>query len=111
MPHIIVRGVPVEQMCLISKTLVEDLAVVCECGTDNFMIECIHTTSVFDGEIVESYPFIEVAWFERGQSIRDRVAQTITMHVRSLGIPEVEIAFIAYREDSYYINGERCDNG
>lgn len=109
MPHIIVRGLPVEHMRLISKALVEDLAVDCECGTDNFMIECIHTTSVFDGNIVDSYPFIEVAWFERGQDARDRVAQTLTAHVHSLGIPELEIAFIAYREDSYYINGERCD--
>lgn len=109
MPHIIVRGVPVEQMRLISKALIEDLAIVCECGTDNFMVECIHTTSIFDGEIVESYPFIEVAWFERGPNTRDLVAHTLTRHVHSLGIPEVEIAFIAYREDSYYINGKRCD--
>ncbi|MDO3676731.1 DUF1904 family protein [Paenibacillus ehimensis] len=106
MPHIVVRGIPVEQLKEISTALVEELAAICGCGTDNFMIECLHTTAVFQGNEVESYPFIEVAWFERGQEVRDRFAQAIARHVLSLGIPEVETAFIAYRQDSYYLNGE-----
>lgn len=108
MPQLIVRGIAAEQMCKISSSLVEELAAICECGTDNFVIDCLHTTSVFNGNLVETYPFIEVAWFERGLAVRDRLARTVADHVKALGIPEVEIAFTTYREDSYYLNGERC---
>ncbi|MBE1444675.1 DUF1904 family protein [Paenibacillus sp. OAS669] len=108
MPQLIVRGITAEQMCKISTSLVEELAAVCECGTDNFTIDCLHTTSVYNGSLVDTYPFIEVAWFERGLQVRDRFAKAVADHVRALGIPEVEIAFTTYREDSYYLNGERC---
>lgn len=108
MPHIVVRGISVEQMREISTSLVEELAAICDCGTDNFMIEVLHTTAIFEGQIVESFPFVEVAWFERGLETRDRFAQAVWKHVATLGIKEAEIAFRTYREDSYYANGERC---
>jgi hypothetical protein len=108
MPQLLIRGISTNDICNISKPLIEELAEICECGTDNFMLECIHTTSIFDGKVVISYPFIEVKWFERGIAIRDLFASAIAKHVKSLDIPEVEIAFITYREDSYYLNGERC---
>jgi len=107
MPLLVVRGIEAEKMKNVSKSLVEEMASICECGTDNFTIECLHTTAVFDGKIVSSYPFIEVSWFERGPETRDRLAQTIAKHVQSIGVEEVEIAFQAYREDSYYLNGNR----
>ncbi|WP_442602234.1 DUF1904 family protein [Paenibacillus sp. KN14-4R] len=110
MPHILVRGIQVEQMCEISTPLVTELAELCECDTDNFMIEILQTTSVFGGKIVETYPFIEVAWFERGKEVRDSFAEIVTKHVRSLDIPEVEIAFTTFQESSYYINGVSCSD-
>ncbi|MFK7696304.1 DUF1904 family protein [Paenibacillus sp. HJGM_3] len=109
MPHLLVRGITVEQMSRISTPVVDQLAEACSCGRDNFMIDCLPVVSVFDGKQVDPYPFIEVAWFERGDPIRDRVAAILTEHVHSLGIAEVEVAFRTYREDSYYINGVRCD--
>jgi hypothetical protein len=108
MPQLLIRGITPEQVCEISEKLVAELADICECGTDNFMLECVHTTSVFGGKAVPSYPFIEVGWFERGQETRDQFAKAVAKHVMSLGIPEVEIAFTTYREDSYYLNGDRC---
>lgn len=109
MPQLLIRGVTPEQICQISTRLVEELAHICDSDTDNFLLECVHTTSIFDGKIVKSFPFIEVAWFERGQDVRDRFAQAVTSHVQSLGIEMVEIAFRTYREDSYYLNGEPCE--
>ncbi|MCM3145246.1 DUF1904 family protein [Brevibacillus sp. MER 51] len=106
MPHLIVRGIQAEQMATISEPLAVELAALCQCGTDNFTIECLQTTGVFGEKIVESFPFIEVAWFERGQEVRDQFAQIVTKHVLSLGIPEVEMAFVAYQKESYYANGE-----
>lgn len=111
MPLLVVRGIHADQMKTISTPLVEQLAAICECGTDNFTIECLHTTAVFGGEIVDSFPFIEVAWFDRGQAVKDQFAKTVSDIVMSLGIKEVEVAFTAYREDSYYINGKRFAEG
>lgn len=107
MPHLLVRGIPVESVRALSRPLVEELARVCECGTDNFTIECLQTTGVFGGELVPSFPFIEVGWFERGQEVRDRFAQAIDNHLKTAGIMEAEIAFVVYQEDSYYVNGKR----
>jgi hypothetical protein len=105
MPQLLVRGISVAQLQQISESLVTALAELCQCGTDNFMIEAQPTTSIFAGKIVETFPFIEVSWFDRGAFIRDQFAQIITEHLLALGIMEVEIAFVVYREDSYYING------
>jgi len=109
MPRISVRGLTVEQVCGISESLVAELADICGCGTDNFTLECVQHTAVFAGKIVEAYPFVEVAWFERGQDVRDKVARSITEHVHGLGIVELEVAFTTYAENAYYINGVSCD--
>jgi hypothetical protein len=106
LPHLVIRGLSVEQMRGISSKLVDELAQLCECPSDHLILECLPTTAVFKGEIVPSYPFVEVAWFERGSEVRGRFAKIVDRHVRSLGVPEVEIAFRTYREDAYYINGE-----
>jgi hypothetical protein len=108
MPQLTVRGINHQTMAAVSKQLVEELAAICECGTDNFTLDCIQVTSVWDGAVVETYPFIEVAWFERGREVRDRFAESVFRHVRSAGIAEVEVAFKVYREEGYYVNGLPC---
>ncbi|WP_248930816.1 DUF1904 family protein [Paenibacillus hamazuiensis] len=108
MPQLTVRGIGEAVMASISKPLVEELARVCGCGTDNFTIDCLRVASVFGGQAAETYPFIEVAWFERGGEVRDRFAEALTRHVRQAGVAEVEIAFKVYKEDAYYINGKPC---
>ena len=107
MPHLLFRGVPAEQLQAVTPALADKLAAICECGTDNFTMACLHTTSVLVSQSEQSdFAFIEVGWFERGQQIRNSFAQAVTECVRQLGISEIEIVFHAYREDSYYINGE-----
>lgn len=106
MPHLIIRGVTVEQVKSISIPLVQELAGICACGTDNFTLEIVHSTFVFDGSEVPGYPLIEVKWFERGQEVQDRFAKSVTRHVQSLGIPEVEVAFGTFMESAYYLNGK-----
>ena len=105
MPHLLTRGITVLQLCQISTALVNELATLCNCETDNFILEANQTTSIANGEVVPSYPFIEVAWFDRGSETRDQFAQIITKHVLSLGIAEVEIVFITYDAKCYYANG------
>ncbi|MFP7295599.1 DUF1904 family protein [Neobacillus niacini] len=105
MPLLIIRGVSVDQVKLISSTLVQELADLCECGTDNFTLEIVQSTYVFAGEEVQGYPLIEVKWFERGQEMQDQFAAIITRHIHSLGIPDVEVAFSTFLESAYYLNG------
>ena len=106
MPQLLIKGISVEQVKTISKPLVQELAELCACGTDNFTLEVMNSTFVFDGEEVPGYPFIEVKWFERGLEIQDEFANLITKQVHSLGIPEVEVAFTTFRESNYYLNGK-----
>lgn len=108
MPHLLIRGIGPERIRAVAGPLTEELAAVCECPADYFMLECLHTTAVSpDGELVSSYPFIEVAWFDRGLEAQDRFARAVDRHVRqALGLPELEIAFRVYRERDYYANGE-----
>ncbi|WP_338452788.1 DUF1904 family protein [Niallia oryzisoli] len=110
MPHLVIRGVSIEEMKRISMPLVGELAEICECGTDNFTFEVPHSTFVFDGEETQAFPLIEVKWFERGQEIRDRFAQSVTKHIMSTGAVEIEVVFIPFSEPAYYINGERVGN-
>ncbi|MBP1963741.1 DUF1904 family protein [Paenibacillus aceris] len=105
MPRLTFRGVTVEQVCEISESLVEQLAAVCGCDIDNFTLECVQHAAIFGGKVVPAYPFVEVAWFERGDEVRDGVALSITAHVLGLGLPEVEVAFTTYSKDAYYSNG------
>lgn len=109
MPQLTIRGIKPDLVREISDDLVRQMADLCECGTDNFTFDCLQTMSVMDGERVETYPFVEVAWFERGPQTRDLLAESITKHLLSAGVPEVEIAFKVYCEDGYYISGVRCD--
>ncbi|MGS2778577.1 DUF1904 family protein [Robertmurraya sp. GLU-23] len=105
MPQLLIKGISVEQVKSISKPLVQELAELCACGTDNFTLEVMNSTFVFDGVEVPGYPFIEVKWFDRGLEIQNEFANLITKQVHSLGIPEVEVAFTTFRESDYYLNG------
>lgn len=106
MPQLKIRGIKAEEICSISKELVDELVEIVDCPRDYFTIECIETTSVFDGKIVRTYPFIEVAWFDRGQQIQDMVAKTLTKYVNRLGIQDLDIAFTIFQGNRYYENGE-----
>lgn len=108
MPHLLFRGIAPEQLREAAQPLAEELAVICECGTDNFTMDCLHTTSVFGGTGDRSFPFVEVAWFERGSEARGQFAAAVTAQLAKLGLTEIEVAFRTYREDSYYIDGQPC---
>lgn len=108
MPQLTVRGIPVQTLMQLSSSMVDELAQLCGCGTDNFTIDALQVVSVFGGAQADTYPFIEVAWFDRGEETRDRFAEIVTRHAREAGIAEIEVAFKVYREEAYYINGSPC---
>jgi hypothetical protein len=101
------RGVDLEKVCAVSETMIDVLEKIIECPRDYFTIEWIPSTFVCDGSIVQGYPFVEVAWFDRGQEIQDQVAREITRVIHEIGYSSVEVSFLALEKRSYYENGER----
>ncbi|WEK53504.1 MAG: DUF1904 family protein [Candidatus Cohnella colombiensis] len=106
MPHLLIRGITPEQVRTISQSLGSQLATLFQCPADHIVLECLNTTAIFAGEVVSSFPFIEVNAFDRGKAVQDEAAMCIDSHVRSLGISEVEIAFRMYERSDYYADGK-----
>lgn len=106
-PQLTVRGVEADKLAGISQAMAEEMADICSCGTDNFTIYRLPVEAVFGD--TGGYAFVEVAWFERGSAVRDRLAAAIARLISAAGVPEVEVAFKVYTEDAYYVNGVACD--
>lgn len=106
MPQIKIRGVDPQEVCKISKKMVDTLTNMIGCPREYFTIECIHSTAIRDGEVVPVSPFVEVAWFDRGQEVQDLVAQEITCQLKSVGVESIDVAFLTFERHSYYENGE-----
>lgn len=106
MPQIKIRGIAVEQVQFISKELVHELQQVIGCPEEDLTLEWIPATTISNGHIVPGYPFVEVAWFDRGQEIQNRVAKSITRFIQKTGYENVDIMFTVFEKNRYYENGE-----
>ena len=106
MPQINIRGIEVSDVRLISKQLIDKLCDITGTNRDSFTIEVIESTSIFDGNVVDNYPFIEVCWFDRGLEIQDKVAKAITDTIYKLGISELDLFFTYLEKRNYYYNGK-----
>ncbi|KLV06428.1 hypothetical protein ABT56_08575 [Photobacterium aquae] len=108
MPHLRFRAIEFDLVKSLSTELVDDLLPLMGCPREDFTLEHISTTFIFDGEVSDAYPFVEVLWFDRGQDIQDRVAAAITEAVRAaIEIPEQDVAviFTVLPPSGYYDNG------
>lgn len=106
MPQIKMRGIETGIVRKLSKQLVDELAILTQSPRDYFTLEVIHSTFVMDGDVVPGYPFVEIAWFDRGQEIQDQVAQAISGLLNQAGYPSVDIMFTVLEKPRYYENGE-----
>lgn len=106
MPQIKIRGIELKQVCSISSELIDDLEKIINCPRSYFTIEQLQSTFISEGKIVSGYPFVEVDWFDRGQDIQDKVALSITKHIKSLGHTNVDVIFTSLKQNDYYENGE-----
>lgn len=105
MPQIIIKGVALDQIRAISTDLVERLSLVSNTPKDYFLLECVQSTFVFNGELAKPYPLIEVKWFDRGDQCKLAFATSITQAIRSLGYPDVEVYFTTLSPVDYFENG------
>ncbi|MDO5294873.1 MAG: DUF1904 domain-containing protein [bacterium] len=107
MPQIKVRGINENELCKISEKMIDQLVEAVQCPRDYFEIECIKSVAIRNGKIAEVYPFVEVSWFDRGQTVQDMVAKIITNIIREeLNIESMDLAFTVFEKEKYYENGE-----
>lgn len=106
MPRIKVSGVKLEHIQAISEGMVDELQTIIGCPRDYFALECINNIFIKDGAIFQADPFIEVAWFNRGQEIQDNVAKVITGFINTAGYNNVDVVFTVFDKNAYYENGE-----
>lgn len=105
MPQLIIRGMKKEHIQAISKVMVDELTSIVGCPRDYFTIELLETHFIQDGLEMAGSPFIQVNWFDRGQTVQDAAAQAIDRAVRSVGYEQIEIFFVVIDETKYYENG------
>ncbi|MBC2722890.1 MAG: DUF1904 family protein, partial [Desulfosporosinus sp.] len=91
MPQIKIRGVETDTIRKLSNQLIDELAQLTLSPKDDFTLEVMNSTYILNGEVVPGYPFIEVAWFDRGQELQDLAAQIITRLINEAGYPSVDI--------------------
>lgn len=106
MPQLRFHAIEKEKLVSISTQMLDALVEVVKCPRDHFILELVNSTYIFDGEKVEAYPFVEVAWFDRGFDVQDEVASIITKSIQSAGYQEIEVAFTEFKARNYYENGK-----
>ncbi|KGK86217.1 hypothetical protein DP73_17110 [Desulfosporosinus sp. HMP52] len=106
MPQIKIRGIETDTIRKVSKIMLDELSALIQSPRNDFTLEVIHSTFILDEEVVQGYPFIEVAWFDRGQDIQDQVAQAISRIINQAGYASVDIMFTVLDKVRYYENGE-----
>lgn len=105
MPMIKIKGIPQEEVIKESKELIDSLVEIIECPRDYFTIELVNNTFIKDGEIATPPTIVEVAWFNRGQDIQDKVAEVITNHFKK-DRECLDVFFKSLEHNCYYENGE-----
>lgn len=106
MPQLTFRGIKQADLCTISKPLVDQLETLLKCPRSYFTLEHLPSTFISEGKVSEGYPFVEVAWFDRGQDTQDKAAEIITNILKNVGYPNCDIVFNLLKEMAYYENGK-----
>ncbi len=107
MPHIRFRGITEEHSAVLSQRLSEGLSDRVGVPVDHFTYEHVATRFYFDGQEGGAYPFVEVFWFDRGQSVKDEVAKFITETILHIGYKgDVAVVFMPLEPANYFENGQ-----
>lgn len=105
MPRLRFFAVSLEQVKTVSSPLTEELAEVIGCGREHFVLEHVPSTFVWDGEESEGFPYVEMHCFDRGETAFDKMAESITRHLKAAGCPSVDVVFRLLERRRYYEDG------
>ena len=108
MPHIRVRGIPLEELESVSDLLIEALAELTDTPNSHFTLEYQATTYLAVGGASPAYPFIEILWFDRGAEVKTKVARAIDDLLRPLidAGQDITTLFHDLKGSDYFENGE-----
>lgn len=108
MPHIRVRGLPLEDLESVSDTLVETLSELTDTPNSHFTLEYQSSVYLVVGGASPAYPFIEILWFDRGSDVKAKVAQAIDDLIRPLidAGQDITTLFRDIKGTDYFENGE-----
>lgn len=106
MPVLRFKAIALNDLCKISKILVDDLQEVTKTPREHFTLEVPKSVYIKDNNIIDGPPMVEVFWFDRGQEVQDHVAKILTKYVQSCGYPEIDVIFTLWERSRYYENGE-----
>ncbi|CUB02822.1 DUF1904 family protein [Marinomonas fungiae] len=108
MPHIRVRGLPLEDLESVSDTLIETLAELTDTPNSHFTLEYQSSIYLVVGGASPAYPFIEILWFDRGSEVKAKVAQAIDDLIRPLidAGQDITTLFRDIKGGDYFENGE-----
>lgn len=102
MPTLVIRGVKQSDVQVLAKPLIEQLSVVADCAKSVFTLEWTMTAHYDDQGLFESYPMINVHWFDRPKETQDKAAQVIAKLFKSLGYKRVKVSFIIIDRETFY---------
>lgn len=105
MPQLTIRGIAPEVVQGVSATLMPKLALCMAASLEDFTLDVLQTLSFSGGNPVATYPFVEVGWFERGQTVQDEAARLIDSAFKAAGIGSLEIVFKVFPKTAYYSDG------
>lgn len=107
MPHIIYKGMEIEEVKAIERKAIERLSAIIDCPADHFTSEWIPTVFILDGnENKGGYPFITISWFERPMTQKIEVATYLTETIKAFGYQDVCIYFNILDPKCYFENGK-----
>ena len=78
MPQLVFTGIKEKDALKINKDLTNDLSKITGSQRDIFTFKLDESKYMFDGNLVQAYPLVDVYWFERPQEMQDACAKAIT---------------------------------
>ncbi len=101
MPHLCFRGCDESFLEKLTPALVADLASIFDCPPDWVTVESMATRLLTRPPL----PWVEVVWFERGSTVRDRAALALAAPFARAGAPVPTVVFRAVAPADYYEDG------
>ncbi|GGI74752.1 hypothetical protein GCM10007978_10620 [Shewanella hanedai] len=107
MPHLRLRGLPEAAVIDLSRSLLRDLAQICNVDQQGFTLDWVPSVSYRDGMPDLSITQVEMLWFPKDPHTHQLVECTIREAV-TLAYPELKslsVMFIELDPSTYFRNG------
>lgn len=105
MPRIRTTGIPTETLLALRGPLFTELETLLQVPRAYLVLLSSGDTPLPEpGE--EVVPFVEVAWFDRGLEVQDRVAEALTRHLKEAGCAAPDVVFLKLERRAYYEDGQ-----